>query len=126
MTDAVSPRMRLEQEIGQCFHNLELAIDKNLLSKPQAKDCLVMAVRAAYDRVLEAIDHYAPPPEPESLSRDTSMDGARWYASGGDLSRAGPFPTQKQAWLAMRLTPEARAKEECPYPKDTLVWPEWD
>lgn len=54
----------------------------------------------------------------------------QWFASGGGISRRGPFPSQMEAYLAMRLTESAQHKQrathgtESPYPHDIVVWPE--
>jgi hypothetical protein len=55
----------------------------------------------------------------------------RWYASGGQIARSGPYPTQRAAYEAMILTAEARQEQhknrgvDMPYPHDVVVWPEW-
>ena len=54
----------------------------------------------------------------------------QWFASGGGISRRGPFSSQMEAYLAMRLTEAERVKQrathgtESPYPHDIVVWPE--
>lgn len=53
-----------------------------------------------------------------------------WFASGGGIARCGPFSSQMEAYLAMRLTESAQREQrkthgtESPYPHDTVVWPE--
>jgi hypothetical protein len=53
-----------------------------------------------------------------------------WYASGGGIARRGPYTSQMEAYLAMRLTEAARVEQrkthgtESPYPYDIVVWPE--
>jgi hypothetical protein len=54
----------------------------------------------------------------------------KWFASGAGIAQAGPFPSQRSAYEAMRLT--ARAQEQqrrdhgtcSPFPHDLVVWPE--
>jgi hypothetical protein len=53
------------------------------------------------------------------------MKGASWYASGGGITKTGPFKTQRQAYEAMRLAPD-RIVGGCPYPRDLFIWPEWE
>ena len=54
-----------------------------------------------------------------------------WWAAGGGISRTGPFATQRDAYVAMRLTIQAQEKQykktgvDVPYPTDIVVWPEW-
>lgn len=48
----------------------------------------------------------------------------QWYARGGGIAQAGPFPTQAAAAAAMRLAPEARARSGQLFPDDVFVWPE--
>ena len=53
-----------------------------------------------------------------------------WYASGAGLARSGPYRSQMEAYLAMRLTEDARLNQrkthgtDSPYPHDLVVWPE--
>lgn len=54
----------------------------------------------------------------------------KWYASGASIAQAGPFPTQRAAYDAMRLTDDARERQRrthgtcSPFPHDLVVWPE--
>lgn len=54
----------------------------------------------------------------------------QWFASGGGISRRGPFSSQMEAYLALRLTEKAQREQrdahgtESPYPHDIVVWPE--
>ena len=56
----------------------------------------------------------------------------RWYASGGGLLLLGPFPSQREAYKGMRLTSKARDEQriltgiDMPYPRDVVVWPEYE
>lgn len=53
-----------------------------------------------------------------------------WYASGGSIARRGPYTSQMEAYLAMRLSESAQREQrkthgtDSPYPHDIVVWPE--
>ena len=46
-----------------------------------------------------------------------------WYARGGGIAKAGPFPDQVSAFDAMRLAPHYQTSD-FPFPADVSVWPE--
>lgn len=54
----------------------------------------------------------------------------RWFASGGDVARMGPFESQHEAYEALRLTVAAAARQReergtaSPYPHNSVVWQE--
>ena len=58
------------------------------------------------------------------------MKKVHWYASGGGVSILSPYPSQIEAYRALLLTEDARNRQtvetgkSCPYPVDTIVWPE--
>lgn len=55
----------------------------------------------------------------------------KWFASGGDIVRTGPFPSQIAAYKAMTLTNDAKERQRrelgvlSPYSYGTFVWPEF-
>lgn len=52
-----------------------------------------------------------------------------WYASGGGIMQAGPFPSETAAREAFRLTEDARERQRrergaaSPHPWDCIAWP---
>jgi hypothetical protein len=50
-----------------------------------------------------------------------------WFAKGGGIARCGPYKSQIEAANAMRLAPlKDPAKQNCIFPDNTFVWPEYE
>lgn len=53
--------------------------------------------------------------------QQATTDRIVWFARGGGLARSGPFATQEEAVVAMRL---AEPRDSSGLPDDIFVWPE--